>query len=78
MACGTQRVTADEAPGGKPDPSQRAVSIDGFRRIVRARGQEPARASKVWRNKDLVGAKRQQAQADARTPFSGPDGGVFR
>jgi len=39
---GTQGVTADETPGGEPDASQGAVPIDGFRRVVGTRGQEPA------------------------------------
>ena len=42
VARGTQRVTADEAPGGKPDASHGAVTIDSFCSVVSARGQEPA------------------------------------
>ena len=42
VARGTQRVTADEAPGGKPDASHGAVTIDSFCSVVRTRGQEPA------------------------------------
>src|SRR3954454_23653530 len=78
VARGTQRVTAREAPGGKPGCAKRAVSIDGFRRIVRARGQEPAGAREVGQNQDLVASKRGQTEPYGRPPVSGPGGGGVR
>jgi len=57
----TQRVTADQAPGGKPDASGRSVKFYGLRRVVRARRQEAAGASKERRNEDLVAPQQDEA-----------------
>ena len=78
VARGTKRMTAGKTPGGQADPSHGAVTIDGLRRVVRTRGQEPAGASKVWRNKDLVASDQREAQTYAGTPLSGPGEGVVR
>lgn len=43
---GTKRVTAREAPGGEPGAPQGAVTLDGLDRVLGARREKPAFASK--------------------------------
>ena len=73
-----ERVAARQAPRGQPAAAKHAVAVDRLRRVVRARGQEAARASEIRRNKELVASKQHEADAHARPPVSGPGGGVVR
>jgi len=65
-------MTTGQAPGRKPDAPRSAVKFDGLCCVIGTRGQKAARASKVWRNKDLISAKQQ----DREWLFSVTDNGI--
>jgi len=64
-------MTTGQAEGRQLSASNETVPRDGFRRVIRAGGQEAAGTSEIRRNKDLIASKRHQGGASRRAAGEG-------